>query len=186
MIRKQSIAALMSSKRILVLGPCGSGKTCLTRQLSHILDLPAIHLDARFWRPGWISTPQPEWRSTVSALIEQESWIMDGTYESTLDLRIPAAEAIIMISRPRWSCLWGVVRRSIAYRNKPRPDAPPDQPIDLAYLKYIWNYPLQTDALVSELIEEYGRDIPVVRLDNRKRVEALISALQASANMVAV
>lgn len=170
----------MSSKRILVLGPCGSGKTCLTRQLSRILDLPAVHLDARFWRPGWISTPQPEWRGVVSSLIEQESWVMDGTYESTLDLRIPAAEAIIMVSRPRWSCLWGVVRRSLTYRNKPRPDAPSDQPIDLAYLRYIWKYPVQTDALVRELIEKHGPQLPVITLDKRESIEALFSALQAA------
>ena len=148
-ISRQSIDALMSAKRILVLGPCGSGKTCLTRELSRILHLPAVHLDASFWHPGWVSTPQSEWRCVVSSLIKQQSWIMDGTYESTLDLRIPAAEAIVMVNRPRWSCLWGVVRRSLTYRNKARPDAPSGQPIDLAYLRYIWRYPVQTDPLVQ-------------------------------------
>lgn len=168
----------MSSRRILVLGPCGSGKTFLTRQLSRILELPAIHLDANFWHQGWVSTPQPEWRGVVSSLIRQENWIMDGTYESTLDLRIPAAEAIIMVKRPRWSCLWGVVRRSIFYRNKPRPDAPSSQPIDLAYLRYIWRYPAHTDSLVTELIREHGPYLPVIKLDNRKSVARLLSALQ--------
>jgi adenylate kinase family enzyme len=179
-ISMQSVDALLSAKRILVLGPCGSGKTCLTRELSHILDLPAVHLDAKFWHPGWISTPQPEWRRVVSALIEQDSWIMDGTYESTLDIRIPATEAIIMIDRPRLSCLWGVVRRSIGNRNKPRPDAPPDQPIDLAYLRYIWRYPKRTDTLVRKLIDEHGAQLPVIRLDKREHFETLLSALQVT------
>jgi adenylate kinase family enzyme len=179
-ISRQSVAVLMSAKRILVLGPCGSGKTCLTRELSNLLELPAVHLDARFWRPGWISTPQQEWRRVVNSLIEQDRWIMDGTYESTLDLRIPAAEAIIMVDRPRWSCLWGVVRRSLGYRNKPRPDAPPDQPVDLAYLRYIWRYPKRTDTLVRELIDRHGPRKPVIRLDRRENVAALLSALQAA------
>jgi adenylate kinase family enzyme len=170
----------MTAKRILVLGPCGSGKTFLTRELSRMLDLPAVHLDAVFWRPGWISTPQPEWRGMVTSLIRQDSWIMDGTYESTLDLRIPAAEAIIMVNRPRWSCLWGVIHRSLIYRNKPRPDAPPGQPIDLAYLRYIWKYPVRTDTLVNELIDKHGPHIPVVRLDKRENVELLLSAMQAA------
>ncbi len=178
-ISSQSVDALLSAKRILVLGPCGSGKTCLTRELSDILDLPAVHLDANFWHPGWISTPQPEWRRMVSSLIERESWIMDGTYESTLDLRIPAAEVIVMVDRPRWSCLWGVVRRSLRYRNKPRPDAPPDQPIDLAYLRYIWRYPAQSDPLVKALIQKHNSKIPIISLGDRKTVNALLSALQA-------
>lgn len=161
-----------------MLGPCGSGKTCLTRELSRTLDLPAVHLDSEFWHPGWVSTPQPEWRRVVSSLIEQHSWIMDGTYESTLDLRIPAAEAIIMVDRPRWSCLWGVVRRSLTCRNKPRPDAPSGQPIDLAYLRYIWRYPVRTDTLVHALIEKHSPQIPVIRLGKRESIDMLISALQ--------
>jgi adenylate kinase family enzyme len=116
----------------------------------------------------------------VTSLIRQDSWIMDGTYESTLDLRIPAAEAIIMVNRPRWSCLWGVIHRSLIYRNKPRPDAPPGQPIDLAYLRYIWKYPVRTDTLVNELIDKHGPHIPVVRLDKRENVELLLSAMQAA------
>lgn len=178
-ISRQSVDALMSAKRILVLGPCGSGKTRLARKLSRILDLPAVHLDAEFWNPGWIRTPQPEWRIKVGSLIEQHSWIMDGTYESTLDLRIPASEAIIMIDRPRLACIWGVVRRSLIYRDRPRPDAPPEQPIDLAFLRYIWRYPEQTDSLVHELIDRHGSQIPVIRLDRRESVDALIAALQA-------
>jgi len=178
MIGRQTVEALLSAKRILVLGPCGSGKTVLTRELSRILYLPVIHLDAEFWRPGWVHTPRQEWRSKVASLIERDSWIMDGTYESTLDLRIPAAEAIIMIDRPRLYCLWGVVRRSLVYRNKPRPDAPPDQPIDLAYLRYIWEYPKRTDTLVHELVEKHGAHIPVVRLEKRKIVDTLLSELQ--------
>ena len=181
----QSVDALISAKRILVLGPCGSGKTFLTRQLSRILDLPAVHLDARFWHRGWISTPQPEWRRVVSSLVAQQSWIMDGTYESTLDLRIPAAEAIIMLNRPRWLCLWGVVRRSLMYRNKPRPDAPSGQPIDFAYLRYIWRYPLHTDALVRELVEKHGPQIPVIRLDEPQNIDSFIASLQARAAKVA-
>jgi len=179
-ISKESLDAFKSAQRILVLGPCGSGKTCLTRQLSRILKLPAVHLDAHFWNPGWISTPQPEWRRVVDSLIEQPSWIMDGTYESTLDLRVPAADAIIMLSRPRWYCLWGVLRRSLIYRNKPRPDAPSDQPIDRAYLRYIWNYPVQTDRQVRALIEQHGPWIPVVELDRRGSVEKLTSCLQTA------
>lgn len=181
----QSINALLSSKRILVLGPCGSGKTHLTRELSRALDLPAVHLDAAFWRPGWVSTPQPEWRSVVSNLVKQESWVIDGTYESTLDLRIPAAEAIIEIKCPRWVSLWGVIRRSLYYRNRPRPDAPPGQPIDLAYLRYIWKYPLETTSIVHELIEKHGPYKPFIRLDSRKSMDAFMLSLAEKMSTVA-
>jgi hypothetical protein len=83
-----------------------------------------------------------------------------------------------MVDRPRWSCLWGVVRRSLRYRNKPRPDAPADQPIDLAYLRYIWRYPVHTDTLVRGLIDTHGPRIPVIRLEHRRDIKTLLSVLR--------
>lgn len=37
-----------------MLGPCGAGKSILATQLGKRLDLPVIHLDSEYWRPGWI------------------------------------------------------------------------------------------------------------------------------------
>ena len=111
-------------------------------------------------------------------MVEQDSWIMDGTYESTLDLRIPAADMIIETRCPRWVSLWGVVRRNVYYRDRLRPDAPAGQPIDLAYLRYIWRYPQVTSMIVNELIEEYGPDKPVIRLASRNSMDGFIVSLQ--------
>ena len=86
---------LVSSKRILVLGSSGSGKTFLSLRLGQALGIEPIHLDMQFWKPGWVPTPREEWRKTVSSLVAKQSWIMDGTYESTLDLRLPTCDAII-------------------------------------------------------------------------------------------
>jgi adenylate kinase family enzyme len=82
---------------------------------------------------------------------------MDGTYESTLDLRLPAADAVIVIDCSRWICLRDIARRTFAYRNKARPDAPPGQPLDLPFLSYIWNYRDKTGPLVNTLIERHFR-----------------------------
>lgn len=173
-----AVDALASSNRILVVGPSGSGKTYLSLRLGRILGHRLIHLDARFWRSGWVSTPQAEWRQTVESLTRQERWIMDGTYESTLDLRIPAAETIIVIERSRWICLWGVIRRAMMYGRGPRPDAPPKQPIDLSYLRYIWHYPARTRPLVDELIEKHGSDKCVLVLRGAREIEELMSELE--------
>jgi len=174
----ESIDALRSSTRILVLGPSGSGKTYLSCHLGKELDLPVIHLDALFWRPGWISTPQPEWREAVETLIGAERWIMDGTYESTLDLRLPAADAVIVIDRSRWLCLWDVVCRTFAYRNKARPDAPPGQPLDRPFLRYIWHYRDQTGPLVNALIERHFSGRCAMLLHGAHDIKGLITGLR--------
>jgi hypothetical protein len=75
---------------------------------------------------------------------------MDGTYESTLPVRLAAADAVIVVERSRWSCLWGVLRRTLTHGSGPRPDAPPGQPIDRAFLRYIWRYPARTTMVVLD------------------------------------
>lgn len=45
-------------KRILVIGPGGSGKTTVARRLAQRTGLPPIHLDALFWPPCRRQLPQ--------------------------------------------------------------------------------------------------------------------------------
>ena len=41
-------------QRILILGSPGTGKSTLSRELSHILQLPVYHLDQLFFEANWV------------------------------------------------------------------------------------------------------------------------------------
>ncbi len=169
-----------SSKRILVLGSSGSGKTTFSIRLGQILQRNTIHLDAEFWQPGWVATPQSEWRAKVASLIEADSWIMDGTYESTLDLRIPAADSVIMIESSRWTCLWRVLKRKATVDDQRRPDAPGGQKLDRAFLRYIWRYPTVTRPIVLDAIRQYGPNKTTIQLTGSSQIENFLQQLQQS------
>jgi adenylate kinase family enzyme len=177
---QDSIAKLAASRRVLILGSSGSGKTTLAMQLSDVLDIEVIHLDACFWQPGWISTPQPQWHEQVAVLVQQNSWIMDGTYESTLHLRIPAADCLIMLDQSRLICLWRVLKRKLTVDDHRRPDAPSGQKLDLAFLRYIWRYPVVTQPLVIDLIRQLGADKTLIRLGGSRDVRRFVRQLQES------
>ncbi|MCA9264661.1 MAG: hypothetical protein KDA60_12460 [Planctomycetales bacterium] len=181
MVVQDPMGQLASARRVLVLGSPGSGKTTLTLRLARALGLEAIHLDAEFWKPGWVSTPQPAWREVVGALVQRDAWIMDGTYESTLDLRIPAADLLIEIKRSRLTCLYHVLRRKATIDDHARPDAPAGQALDWPFIRYIWNYPCITDPLVRERIQEYGPDKPVIEIRGHHAMRLFIAGLPASA-----
>jgi adenylate kinase family enzyme len=174
---------LLAARRVLVLGSSGSGKTTFTRQLGPLLNLEPIHLDACFWQPGWVSTPQDEWREKVAVLVERESWIMDGTYESTLDLRIPAADCVIVLERSRLVCLWRVLKRKVTLDDRRRPDAPSGQKLDAAFLRYIWRYPQVTQSLVFERIRQYGPHKALIVLRGAGDIERLLRRLSARATV---
>lgn len=181
---QDAIERLVSSNRILVLGSSGSGKTTFSTQLGTALGLDVIHLDAEFWQPGWISTPQDVWRHTVARLVERERWIMDGTYESTLHLRIPAADCLILVHQPRLLCLWRIIKRKATIDDHARPDAPAGQRIDWPFIRYVWNYPTVTEPLVNARIREFGLDKAVIELDGDRQIEGLLRELTRDAPSV--
>ncbi|MCA9192651.1 MAG: hypothetical protein KDB03_12840 [Planctomycetales bacterium] len=159
-----SIDRLATAKRILVLGSSGSGKTTFSIKLARALQLPTIHLDSHFWLPGWIATPRQEWRQKVTALCTQPSWVMDGTYESSLDLRIPVSDCILLIERSRLGCLYRVCKRKWTIDDQNRPDAPSGQLLDREFLRYVWQYPKITHPIVMNSIQIYGPEKPVFHL----------------------
>jgi adenylate kinase family enzyme len=178
-LEKSAAEQIRMSKRILVLGPSGSGKTYLSRRLAALLKVESIHLDAQFWKPGWVGTPQDQWRDTVAALVRKPAWVIDGMYESTLNLRVPAADTIIVLERSRLACLWGVCVRMLKHRGgRDRDDAPPRQKLDRAFLKYIWQYPTKTRPIMLQHLRDGAQNKTVVFFRTRKQVRRLLVFLE--------
>jgi hypothetical protein len=103
---------------------------------------------------------------------------MDGTYESTLDLRIPASDAIIVVESSRLACLWRVLKRKATIDDSQRPDAPAGQKLDGAFLRYIWRYPTVTRPIVFDSIRRYGQDKPLIVLEGTGQAGQFVRQLQ--------
>jgi adenylate kinase family enzyme len=128
--------------RIAVIGCAGSGKSTFARRLGERLGMPVTHLDTLFWRPGWTETPKDEWQETVSRLVAEERWLIDGDYGGTLETRLQAADTVIYLDMPRRVCMWRVVKRW-AHKRKSRPDMTEGCPerLNFQFLKWVWQYP---------------------------------------------
>ena len=176
-----AVERLRAARRILVVGPSGGGKTQLALRLGRALELPVVHLDAQRWQPGWRALGDAEWRAVVRRLVAQPTWIMDGTYERTLDLRAPPADAVVLLEPPRVVCLAGVCARRLRTGDRPRVDAPPGQPLDRALLRYVWRYESDTRRVVMSALERYGSHLAVVRLPSRRAARGLAERLEARA-----
>lgn len=142
-----SLEAVGDMKRILILGSSGSGKSTLARRLGATLELPVIHLDRHFWKPGWTPTPKSEWIETVKQLSQRPQWIIDGNYRSTLDIRLQVADTVIFLDLPPWLCAYRATKRRIRYANSTRPDIAKGcreklfDPQFPEFIRHIWAYP---------------------------------------------
>ncbi|HSL33311.1 MAG TPA: hypothetical protein VK871_06650 [Candidatus Limnocylindrales bacterium] len=101
-------------RRIAIVGTSGSGKTTVARRLAAALDLPHVELDALFWRPDWRQAHLEEFRASVDAATGGDAWICDGNYSRARDIILPRAETVVWLDLPLRTCLWRVLRRTVA------------------------------------------------------------------------
>jgi adenylate kinase family enzyme len=129
-------------QRVLLIGPGGAGKSTLAREIGTARALPVIHLDALYWRDGWVPTPDEAWEVIVRALVARPAWVLDGNFGGTLPLRLAACDTVIYLDQSPWRCTARVVRRWVTYRGRSRPDMAPGCPErpSAEFLRWIWRY----------------------------------------------
>ena len=143
-------------QRIMIIGSSGSGKSTLGRAIGDRLGLPTIHMDREFWLPGWVEPDKAAWREKVRALCARETWVMDGNYSATWDLRIPRADTIVWLDLPRWLYLSRAIWRTLKSYGRVRTDLAPGCPdrIEITFFTdWIWNYPTRSRPGTLDMIE---------------------------------
>ena len=162
--------------RIIVIGSGGSGKSELSRRIGEILGIEVIHLDRVYWKPNWTEPTKDEWKETVDDLVNRDSWIMDGNYRGTLEIRAAAADTIIFLDLPRILCIWRAVKRWAKYPNQTRPDMGEGCPekIDFEFLQWIWNFPRDSKPRLVEMLRQYEETKSIYVLKSRREVEAFV------------
>jgi len=160
----------------MVIGCSGSGKSTFTRRLHQLTQLPAIHLDQAYWKPNWVEPSKKEWRSIVTKLSSQESWIMDGNYSGTWDVRIPRADTIIFLNKSTTTCLYRVLKRIFQNYGKVRSDMTEGCPerLDAIFLHYVLMYDRTRRASILKTLEELKGEKQVFVFSENKDIEKFL------------
>ena len=102
--------------RIAIVGCGGSGKSHLARELGARSASPPFTSTPLYYDKDWKPLDKdssPPCSGTWSAA---PRWIIDGNYASTLPIRLEAADTVIFLDLPAWTCLWGIMQRRSARR----------------------------------------------------------------------
>lgn len=128
--------------KIVVIGSGGAGKSTLSKQLGQLLDVPIFHLDALYWKPGWVLTPEEERDKLMEELVAGEQWIIDGNYGRTMDIRLREADTVIYLDYPTSLCLFRAIKRRIKYHRKTRSDMGEgcEERISYPFIQWIAHY----------------------------------------------
>lgn len=165
-------------QRVAIVGSGGAGKSTVARELAAVSGLPLHHLDTMFWRPGWEMTDDDEWARVQRTLVAEPRWIIDGNYAKTLHIRLPAADTIVFLDLPRGLCTRRAAWRSLKRWGDRRPDLAPgcDERFDLAFLRWVWDFPRASRPALVDAIREHGEGKRVVWLRRPADVERFLAA----------
>lgn len=168
-------------KKILVIGSGGAGKSTFSRRLGDLTGIEVFHLDKLYWKPGWIEPSKDEWLEIVKNLVEKDSWILDGNFGGTADLRIEKCDTVIFLDTPRTVCLYRVLKRRLKYRKTNRPDMTTgcNEKIDLEFLGWIWNYSKTKKPVLEEKLNRVKNEKTIIHLRSKSEVENFLMNFDA-------
>jgi adenylate kinase family enzyme len=163
--------------KIAIIGSSGSGKSTFAKGLSRKLKLPLFHLDSLYWKPNWEKTDKITWIALQEKLVQESKWIIDGNYNSTLDIRIRAADTIFFLNFSRITCISGVLMRFLA---KKRVDVIVDckERLSLEFLLWIWNYPRKNAPKMIDALQKHASTKRIYIFENRRELNEFFDELQ--------
>ena len=111
-------------KRICIIGGSGTGKTTLANNLGKQLNLPVYHIDGINYLPNWKKRDIRERDKIVLEKTDEDKWIIDGTYHSTLKQRLEKSEYVIYLDYSTVAQVKGILGRFIKNRGKEKQEIP--------------------------------------------------------------
>ncbi len=164
----------------MVIGCCGAGKSTLSKQLHQILGLELIHLDQQYFSPNWVEMEASAWDEKVKELVQKDTWIIDGNYNRTMDIRLEKADTVIFLDQPRWKCFYRVLKRVITNYGQVRPDMAEDCPerFDLEFLIYVARFHKDKRPALLKRIQHLDTNKKLYWLKNDKAVNDFLENVE--------
>lgn len=164
-------------KKIMIIGCGGAGKSTLARELGKRLSLEVVHLDQLYWKANWVPQEKENWEQIVTDLSNQASWVLDGNYGGTMDIRLEKADTIIFLDRSKWLCIYRVLKRLLGSYGQTRVDMAEGckERFSFEFLHYIFFYNYTRRAGILKKLNRASSSQAVFHLKNRKEIKRFLA-----------
>ncbi len=169
-------------QRVMIVGGPGSGKSTLARKLGARTGLPVFHMDHIHWQAGWVERPLAEKIPISLAVHARDRWIFEGGLSRTYADRVARADTFIWLDMPVALRFWRVVRRSVIYLGRSRPDLP-DGCVErfgretLAFWQFIWRTKQTSRVSLQAIVDHPPPHLTVVHLQCLRAVQQYLDTI---------
>lgn len=161
--------------KIIVIGSPGAGKSVFSQKLKNITHLPLYHLDMLYHKKDGTHISKEELEEKLKNIFKEESWIIDGNYQRTLELRLKECDTVFLLDFPLEDCLAGAKSRIGVKRD------------DLPWVEKIFNkefrqgiidFPKKKLPQIYQLIEKYKKNKNIIIFKTRKEADKYLEILR--------
>jgi len=169
-------------KRVMIAGGPGSGKSMLAAALGEKTGLPVFHMDKIHYRPGWVERSKADKDQLTHEIHIQDRWIFEGGHSSTFAERIARADTFIWLDVPVGLRIARVLKRSVRYYGRSRPDLPDGCPErfnwqTVAFLRFIWRTRHSARDKLKAVYQAPPAHLTVHRLTSLDEVRSFLAHL---------
>lgn len=162
-------------KKIIIIGCPGSGKTTFAEKLCKKTGIPLYHLDAIWHKPDRTHIPRDDFDARMREIFDEESWIIDGNYSRTIEMRLMECDTAFLFDLPTEVCLQGATERL----GKERYDMPwIDNELDPQFKAEIENFATEMLPFIYNLLEKYRQNREIVVFKARDQADKYIVNLR--------
>lgn len=134
------------------MGVLAAVRVRLPKKLQKCTGLPLIHLDNIWWKPDKTHISRSEFDRILDSIIREETWILDGDYSRTYEVRMNACDTIFFLDYSEEECMSGIQERvGIERSDMPWTEAQLDPELE----EEVRKYRAEKRPVVLELLEKY-------------------------------
>lgn len=174
-------------QRVMVIGvSAGVGKSTFARRLGEIISINVHHLDASYWKPGWVESSKEAFSQAQQKIVKQDQWIIEGNYSSTFDIRMKDADTIIYLELSLIVCLYRVVKRWLTNLGKTRADMAEGckEKLDWEFIHFIYTtyYPRKKKMRERFRILKEGSRKEIIVLRSKQEIWGFLRSMEMYSN----
>ncbi|MBN1622884.1 MAG: AAA family ATPase [Clostridia bacterium] len=113
---------MTKTRKIIVCGMSGSGKTTTAKVLSAELELPLISIDSNCFDNDWKKKPREEIINILSHILSGQQWIIDGMYWNIAKEFISKADIVVFVRINVFKNIINIIKRKLNHIFHPSED----------------------------------------------------------------
>ena len=167
-------------KKIIVIGSPGAGKSIFSEKLEKMTNIKLYHIDMLYHKENGTHISKEELEEELKEIFKKDSWIIDGNYQKTIEMRLKECDTVFLLDIPIDVCLEGAKSRV----GKKRDDLPwVEENMDEEFEKSILNFSKDKLPKIYEMLDRYKNSLDIYIFKSRNEADNYIKNGGKNANL---